>query len=215
MAIVNDVIPPFRLFQPTSLDEAAELVEDLGDEAWVMAGGMDSFDWLKDRTKRIGAIVELSQVAALRVSARPAADLEIGARRRSPTWPNIRTSSIALACWQRPRGSCLAADPQPGHHRRERVARHALRLLPRWVDMLPGGWQHLLRGHADSREPRARHPRREPLRGREPVRYGPALVALDAQMVIRRGPQQARRRRGRLLHRAGYRHHAHDGSGAG
>ena len=79
MAIVNDVIPPFRLFQPTSLDEAAELVEDLGDEAWVMAGGMDSFDWLKDRTKRTGAIIELSQVAELRGIRETDNGLEIGA----------------------------------------------------------------------------------------------------------------------------------------
>ena len=79
MAIVNDVIPPFRLFQPTSLDEAAELVEDLGDEAWVMAGGMDSFDWLKDRTQATGAIIELSQVAELRGIRETDNGLEIGA----------------------------------------------------------------------------------------------------------------------------------------
>ena len=36
---------------------------DMG-EAWVMAGGLDSFDWLKDRIKRTVVVVDLSQVAS-------------------------------------------------------------------------------------------------------------------------------------------------------
>ena len=65
MAIVNDLIPPFQLIQPSSLEEAAEAAESYGDEAWIIAGGMDSFDWLKDRTKRTGVVIELSQVDEL------------------------------------------------------------------------------------------------------------------------------------------------------
>ena len=52
MAVVHDVIPPFQLFQPASVDDALDLLDARGAEAWVLAGGMDSFDWLKDRTKR-------------------------------------------------------------------------------------------------------------------------------------------------------------------
>ena len=48
-----------------------------------------------------------------------------------------------------------------------------------------------------------------------PSDTAPALVALDAQMVIRTSERRARRRRGRLLHRTGHRHHAHDGAAAG
>ncbi len=59
MAIVHDVIPPFQLFQPSSIDDALELLDTRGEEALVLAGGMDSFDWLKDRTKRTSAVVEL------------------------------------------------------------------------------------------------------------------------------------------------------------
>ena len=39
----------------------------------VLAGGMDSFDWLKDRTKRTSAVVELSQIAGSTASATPTA----------------------------------------------------------------------------------------------------------------------------------------------
>ena len=75
MAIVHDVIPPFQLFQPASIDDALDLLEARGAEAWVMAGGMDSFDWLKDRTKRTSAVIDLSQVAELQrhPRGRPAA----------------------------------------------------------------------------------------------------------------------------------------------
>ena len=31
-----------------------------------MAGGLDTFDWLKDRTKRPSVVVDLSQIAELR-----------------------------------------------------------------------------------------------------------------------------------------------------
>ncbi|MEZ5286389.1 MAG: FAD binding domain-containing protein [Vicinamibacterales bacterium] len=79
MAIVHDVIPPFQLFQPSSLDEALDLLDARGTEAWVMAGGMDSFDWLKDRTKRTSAVVELSQVGELHGIRESDGGFEIGA----------------------------------------------------------------------------------------------------------------------------------------
>lgn len=80
MAIVHDVMPPFQLYLPTSLDEAVDLLDTYGDEAWVMAGGMDSFDWLKDRIKRTDVVVELSRVAELHgVRETDDGGLEIGA----------------------------------------------------------------------------------------------------------------------------------------
>ncbi len=79
MAIVHDVIPPFQLFQPSSVGDALDLLEARGQEAWVLAGGMDSFDWLKDRTKRTSAVIELGQVAELRGVRDAGGGLEIGA----------------------------------------------------------------------------------------------------------------------------------------
>lgn len=79
MAIVHDVIPPLQLFQPASVDEALALLDSKGRDAWVMAGGMDLFDWLKDRTKKIGALIELSQVRDLKGIRESGGGFEIGA----------------------------------------------------------------------------------------------------------------------------------------
>ena len=79
MAIVHDVIPPFQLFQPSSIDDALELLDARGEEALVLAGGMDSFDWLKDRTKRTSAVIELSQIGELQGIREANGGFEIGA----------------------------------------------------------------------------------------------------------------------------------------
>jgi xanthine dehydrogenase YagS FAD-binding subunit len=77
--MVHDVIPPFQLFQPASADEAVALLETHGQDAWVIAGGMDSFDWLKDRSKRTSVVVELSQAKDLAGIQEKGGGLEIGA----------------------------------------------------------------------------------------------------------------------------------------
>jgi xanthine dehydrogenase YagS FAD-binding subunit len=79
MAVIRDVMPVFELFQPTSVDAALTLLETHGADAWVLAGGMDSFDWLKDRAKRVPVVVDLSQVAELRGIKEVDGGLEIGA----------------------------------------------------------------------------------------------------------------------------------------
>jgi len=79
MAVIRDVMPAFELFQPTSVDAALELLDRHGSGAWVLAGGLDSFDWLKDRIKRPSVVVDLSGIADLK-GVRPRGDgLEIGA----------------------------------------------------------------------------------------------------------------------------------------
>jgi xanthine dehydrogenase YagS FAD-binding subunit len=79
MAVINDVIPAFELFQPASIGDAVNLLNRYGSDAWVMAGGMDSFDWLKDRIKRPRVVVDLSQVQGLRGIKALNGGLEIGA----------------------------------------------------------------------------------------------------------------------------------------
>ena len=79
MAVIRDVMPMFELFQPASIDDALALLERHGADAWVLAGGMDSFDWLKDRAKRVAVVVDLSQIAALRGIKEVDGGLEIGA----------------------------------------------------------------------------------------------------------------------------------------
>jgi xanthine dehydrogenase YagS FAD-binding subunit len=79
MAVIRDVMPAFELLQPTSIADAQKLLEQHGSDAWVLAGGLDSFDWLKDRIKKPKVVVDLSGIAELR-GIRTAADgIEIGA----------------------------------------------------------------------------------------------------------------------------------------
>src|SRR5512144_363752 len=79
MAVIRDMMPAFELFQPATIDEAVNLLDRHGSSAWVMAGGLDTFDWLKDRTKRPSVVVDLSQVGELRGIKEVNGGLEIGA----------------------------------------------------------------------------------------------------------------------------------------
>jgi len=79
MAVIRDVMPAFELFQPANVDEALTLVERHGADAWILAGGLDTFDWLKDRSKRTNVVIDLSQVNELRGIKEANGGLEIGA----------------------------------------------------------------------------------------------------------------------------------------
>ena len=79
MAVVRDIMAPFDLLQPSSAAEAQRLLARYGASAWVMAGGMDSFDWLKDRIKKPAVVVDLSGVYELRGIRASNGGLEIGA----------------------------------------------------------------------------------------------------------------------------------------
>src|SRR6202521_1441677 len=79
MAVIHDVMPAFELFQPATIDDALRLLGRYREEAWVMAGGLDTFDWLKDRIKRPKVVVDLSQVKELSGIRSVEGGLEIGA----------------------------------------------------------------------------------------------------------------------------------------
>jgi xanthine dehydrogenase YagS FAD-binding subunit len=79
MAVIRDVMPAFELFQPSSVEDAQTLLGRYGAEAWVLAGGLDSFDWLKDRIRRPQAVVDLSGIAELKGIRERDGGLEIGA----------------------------------------------------------------------------------------------------------------------------------------
>jgi xanthine dehydrogenase YagS FAD-binding subunit len=78
MAVIRDVMPTFELFQPTSAADAQKLLDQHGSDAWVMAGGLDSFDWLKDRIKKPKAVVDLSGIAELKGVRETVDGIEIG-----------------------------------------------------------------------------------------------------------------------------------------
>src|SRR6478735_3818597 len=79
MAVIRDVMPAFQLFQPTSVTDAQKLLQEHGNEGWVLAGGMDSMDWLKDRIKKPKAVIDLSGIEELRGIRSKADGIEIGA----------------------------------------------------------------------------------------------------------------------------------------
>ncbi|HEX3103173.1 MAG TPA: xanthine dehydrogenase family protein subunit M [Terriglobales bacterium] len=79
MAVIRDVMPAFALYQPNSISDAQKLLADNGPDALVLAGGMDSFDWLKDRIKKPRAVVDLSGIAELRGIRTVSDGIEIGA----------------------------------------------------------------------------------------------------------------------------------------
>ncbi|PYU30921.1 MAG: xanthine dehydrogenase family protein subunit M, partial [Acidobacteria bacterium] len=79
MAVIHDVMPAFELFQPATVDDTMRLLGQYREDAWVMAGGLDTFDWLKDRIKRPKVVVDLSQVKELSGIREADGGLEIGA----------------------------------------------------------------------------------------------------------------------------------------
>lgn len=79
MAVIRDVMPAFNLLQPSSTADAQKLLQQHGEEAWVMAGGLDSFDWLKDRIKKPKVLVDLSGIDELKGIRSTGDGIEIGA----------------------------------------------------------------------------------------------------------------------------------------
>src|ERR1700682_6433089 len=79
MAVIRDIIPAFELYQPASIDDAIKLLDKHGADALVLAGGLDSMDWLKDRLKKPKVVVDLGQIAELRGVREANGGIEIGA----------------------------------------------------------------------------------------------------------------------------------------
>jgi xanthine dehydrogenase YagS FAD-binding subunit len=73
------MIPAFELFQPTSIEGAVDLLDEHRGQAWVLAGGLDSFDWFKDRVKRPKAVIDLGMIPELTGIREVENGLEIGA----------------------------------------------------------------------------------------------------------------------------------------
>src|SRR5450755_4086940 len=110
MAVIRDVMPAFELAQPNSISDAQKLLEQQGENGWVLAGGMDSFDWLKDRIKRPKVVVDLSGIAELKGVRTISDGIEIGAMTTLSEvvkHPIIREKYGLLA-----EGVELAASPQ-------------------------------------------------------------------------------------------------------
>ncbi|MGD8340293.1 MAG: xanthine dehydrogenase family protein subunit M [Gammaproteobacteria bacterium] len=76
----KDMMAAFELYQPDSVDGAIDLLRDAGDAGWALAGGNDSLDWFKDRIKRPSSVVDLKGLDELRgIRELPDGGIEIGA----------------------------------------------------------------------------------------------------------------------------------------
>jgi xanthine dehydrogenase YagS FAD-binding subunit len=77
--MLRDMMPHFDLYQPDTLDAALDLAARLGSNGWLVAGGQDSWDWLKNRTRRTSAVIDLSAITGLKGVRDVAGGIEIGA----------------------------------------------------------------------------------------------------------------------------------------
>jgi xanthine dehydrogenase YagS FAD-binding subunit len=77
--IVKDMMPGFELYQPTQLDDALALLDRYGKDGWKMAGGNDSLSWFKERIKRPKAVIDISGIVALKAVRETPDGVEIGA----------------------------------------------------------------------------------------------------------------------------------------
>ena len=79
MAIIRDVMPVFQLYQPTSVADAQSLLEQHGSDALVLAGGLDSMDWLKDRIRKPKVVIDLGGIGELKGIRETSDGVQIGA----------------------------------------------------------------------------------------------------------------------------------------
>ena len=75
----KDMMPSFELYQPSDLANALSLTKKFGADGWRLAGGQDSYDWFKDRAKRPQAVIDLNGVSELKGIKETGSGLEIGA----------------------------------------------------------------------------------------------------------------------------------------
>ena len=186
MAIVRDIMPAFELFQPANTPDALALLDRYGRDAWVLAGGLDSFDWLKDRIKRPKVVIDLSQIGELKGVRETSDGLEIGAMTtltevvRNPV---VRAKYSILST-----GAEAAASPQIRNQ--GTIGGNVSQDTRCWY--YRGGWHCYRAGgnicFADT--PTAIN-REHAILGADrcvavnPSDTAPALIALDAKMVIR------------------------------
>src|SRR5882672_6669265 len=186
MAVIHDVIPAFELFQPTTVDDALALQSRHGAKAWVLAGGLDSFDWFKDRIKRPEVVIDLSQVKELRGVRATSDGLEIGAM--TTLTEVVRHPMIREKFGILPNAAEAAASPQIRNQ--GTIGGNVSQDARCWY--YRGGWPCYRAGgnicYADTPTGLNReHAIFDANRcvAVNPSDTAPALIALDAKMVIR------------------------------
>jgi xanthine dehydrogenase YagS FAD-binding subunit len=186
MAVIRDVMPAFELLQPTSIADAQKLLAQQGEDGWVLAGGLDSFDWLKDRIKKPRVVVDLSGVGELKGVRASADGIEIGAMTTLTEvvqHPLIKEKYKLLAD-----AAELVASPQIRNQ--GTIGGNVSQDARCWY--YRAGWPCYRAGgnicYADTREGRNREHAillADRCVAVNPSDSAPALIALDAKFVIR------------------------------
>ena len=87
----KDMMQSFELYQPDNLDAALSLADRYGKDGWLLSGGNDSLDWFKDRVKRPVAVIDLGGVTSLSGISETDEGILIGAQ---TTLTEIAASSL-------------------------------------------------------------------------------------------------------------------------
>jgi len=82
MGEIRDMMGTFELYQPMELSGALDLLRSHGSDAWILSGGLDTFDWLKDRTKSPRVVVDVGGIEELRGIEVSGDGIRIGAMTR-------------------------------------------------------------------------------------------------------------------------------------
>ena len=75
----HDVMPNMELYQPVQVEDALAIADRLAERGWLVGGGQDTYGWLKDRAKRADALIDLSAIESLRGIRETSDGIEIGA----------------------------------------------------------------------------------------------------------------------------------------
>ena len=186
MAVIRDVMRAFELYQPNSAADAQKLLQQYGTDAWVMAGGLDSFDWLKDRIKRPKVVVDLSGVDELKGIRATNDGMEIGAM--TTLTEVVRSPIVREKYGLLSEGAELAASPQIRNQ--GTIGGNVSQDARCWY--YRAGWPCYRAGgnicYADT--PMGRNREHAILHAQRcvavnPSDSAPALIALDAKFVLR------------------------------
>jgi xanthine dehydrogenase YagS FAD-binding subunit len=191
MARIRDMMGSFELFQPTELGTALDLLRRHGKNAWVLSGGMDTFDWLKDRAKSPSVVVDLGGIPGLKGVQETADGLEIGAM---TTLTEVSRHPDLVARFPLlTKAAAKVASPQIRHQ--GTLGGNLCQDTRCWY--YRSGWSCYRAGGNTcfANAPRALNREHAIFEGNRcvavsPSDTAPALIALDAQMVLRSARQE-------------------------
>lgn len=75
----HDVMPEMSLYQPVRVEDAVGIATQFAERGWLVGGGQDTYGWLKDRAKSADALIDLKGIESMRGVKETADGIEIGA----------------------------------------------------------------------------------------------------------------------------------------